>query len=84
MDESALELTPLVEDAIRALQEACAEDLEALAKRAQEMLTTQRPIRREDAEMARGRHRVLGELLASTEKNLELLRRMTRGGPWVR
>ncbi len=73
--------TELIEETQRGLTALHTDDLEALAQRAEDALeeTSRQGIR--DAELSglAARHRVLGDLLESTHRNLEVLRRL-RGG----
>jgi len=74
-------LTPLVNEAISALQDARADDLEELALRLNRLIAGQR-LEREDAMMAQKHNTVLRNLLDSMAYNIDLARRLTRGSSW--
>ena len=83
----------LVEQTREALANLRTEELEAIAGRAQEALAAGSSSESSDSnfrvdlrELA-ARHRVLGEVLEATEKNLAVLRRLRgrdEGSQWVR
>ena len=83
----------LLEQTREALANLRTEELEAIASRAQEALAagsasiTGDPGFRVDLRELAARHRVLGEVLEATEKNLAVLRRLRgrdEGSRWVR
>ncbi len=85
----ANDLIGLLDQTREALANLRTEDLEALVTRAQQALESTSALQPSDLRELAARHRILGDVIAATGQNLNVLRRLRGADPdgsarWVR